>query len=172
MAMGAAGVVAGLKRGSVPGIRITAAPKRSARYTGTRYRDMGERLLCLSVLDPFTDCWVWIGSRDRKGYGRTSVKLNGHARGLWAHRVSFEFFVGAIPYGWQLDHVCRNPSCINPDHLEPVPLKTNRERQAEEMRAGNTPLPRLFELVLAERVDVELLGEWLAGPELLERIAA
>lgn len=64
-------------------------------------------------------CWIWQLGLTVKGYGR--CRLNGHLR---SHRASYEAFVGPIPGGLQIDHLCRIKSCCNPDHLEPV---TNRE---------------------------------------------
>lgn len=65
-------------------------------------------------------CWQWRRKRDREGYGH--IKL--HGRDLLAHRASYEAFVGVIPAGLTLDHLCRQTGCVNPAHLEPV---TNRE---------------------------------------------
>ena len=61
-------------------------------------------------------CWVWTGSVNRKGYG--SFRLNGKLQA--AHRVSYELYVGTIPEGLHIDHLCRKPGCVNPSHLEPV----------------------------------------------------
>lgn len=66
-------------------------------------------------------CWVWQRVRDRHGYGRTHRESGKTAL---AHRVYYERLVGPIPDGLQLDHLCRNHACVNPEHLEPV---TNRE---------------------------------------------
>lgn len=63
-------------------------------------------------VDPSTGCWVWRGYRDRNGYGRHRVE--------WAHRWSYEHHVGPIPDRHEIDHLCSNPPCVNPEHLEPV----------------------------------------------------
>ena len=65
-------------------------------------------------------CWQWSGRRSTTEYG--VFVLDG--RNFRAHRVAYELRVGPIPEGLQLDHLCRNRSCVNPAHLEPV---TNRE---------------------------------------------
>lgn len=49
------------------------------------------------------DCWIWRGTRDRYGYGRVYVA----GKTLSAHRFSYEEFVGPIPCGLEIDHVCR-----------------------------------------------------------------
>jgi hypothetical protein len=69
-------------------------------------------------------CWTWLGWKDDKGYGR--VIFDGRNRGV--HRVSYELLVGPIPQGLHIDHLCRNPACVNPAHLEPVTLVENARR--------------------------------------------
>jgi len=69
-------------------------------------------------------CWTWLGARQSAGYGL--VHFNGVQTG--AHRVAYEIARGKIPEGLVLDHLCRNPSCVNPDHLEPVTQRENLMR--------------------------------------------
>ncbi len=69
-------------------------------------------------------CWIWIGAK-RGGYGR--FKVAGQ-KSVTAHRASYELHVGPIPEGMQLDHLCRNPACVNPSHLEPVSAAENVRR--------------------------------------------
>lgn len=66
------------------------------------------------------ECWHWIGATNGQGYGR----LWNNGKFYYPHRLMYELMSGAIPEGMQLDHLCRNPSCVRPSHLEPV---TNRE---------------------------------------------
>jgi aspartate carbamoyltransferase regulatory subunit len=47
---------------------------------------------------------------------------------VYAHRFAYEQFVGAIPEGQVIDHLCRNPGCCNPSHLEAVPHRLNIQR--------------------------------------------
>jgi hypothetical protein len=78
-------------------------------------------------------CWEWQGARNDLGYGQ--LALAGHKR-VYAHRFSYEKFVGPIPAGLQLDHLCRNPPCVNPTHLEPVTQRENLLRaDSEDMQA-------------------------------------
>ena len=77
-----------------------------------------------SVQIPFSGCWIWTGADDNLGYGR--IGMQGQAR--LAHRISYQYFVGDIPKGLELDHLCRVTSCINPNHLEPVTRKVNTDR--------------------------------------------
>lgn len=75
-------------------------------------------------IEPSPECWVWEGSKSSPGYGHFGLDNKTPA----SHRVAYEWFVGPIPEGLQLDHLCRNPSCVNPAHLEPVTPKENVQR--------------------------------------------
>jgi hypothetical protein len=66
-------------------------------------------------------CWFWGSERTPLGYG--SFCLRGARRR--AARVAYSHFVGDIPGGLVLDHLCRNRSCVNPAHLEPVTQREN-----------------------------------------------
>ncbi len=77
-------------------------------------------------------CWLWDGGRDKYGYG--SFWLNGSIRK--AYRVSYEWSKGPIPKGLELDHICRNPSCINPNHLEAVTHQENCSRGEVGKKTG------------------------------------
>lgn len=80
-----------------------------------------ERFAEFYMPEPNSGCWIWIGSRKPDGYGIFWVddKCEG------AHRWSFEHHVGAIPDGLVIDHLCRQPWCVNPDHLEAVTHREN-----------------------------------------------
>lgn len=69
-------------------------------------------------------CWVWTAAKGHHGYGRFWSSSRG--RTVQAHRWSYEEATGAtVPFGRELDHLCRNPGCVNPDHLEPVTHREN-----------------------------------------------
>lgn len=69
-------------------------------------------------------CWQWIGAQNRKGYGQLFFRGK-----LWvSHRVAYTIFVGEIPEGMTVDHLCFNKGCINPAHLEPVTALENTQR--------------------------------------------
>ena len=76
-------------------------------------------------LIPFHSCWEWIGAKHTLGYGRISVGT----KNTPAHRVSYELHYNIkIPNDYDVDHLCRNPGCVRPEHLEPVTHKVNMER--------------------------------------------
>lgn len=66
-------------------------------------------------------CWTWIRSRSDRGYG---VHSRNH-RLRYAHRTVYQLLIGPVPKGLELDHLCLNKACVNPDHLEPVTHRVN-----------------------------------------------
>lgn len=68
-------------------------------------------------------CAPWMAAKT-SGYG--VVQYNGRVHR--AHRVVYECVVGPIPSGLEIDHLCRNRACVNPEHLEAVPQSVNNMR--------------------------------------------
>ena len=76
-------------------------------------------------------CWKWLGRRHSAGYGVISVD----GQECLAHRISYELAIGTIPFGLEIDHLCRNRMCVRPDHLEAVSHRENvRRGPSETMR--------------------------------------
>jgi RNase P subunit RPR2 len=70
-------------------------------------------------------CWIWIACRNPNGYGR--FYLHGHL--VLPHRVTWFEFVGDIPDGLELDHICNVPACCNPAHLQAITHVENLARR-------------------------------------------
>jgi hypothetical protein len=71
-------------------------------------------------IDP-AGCWLFTGAVSSNGYG--AIRNRG------AHRWFYEHYVGPIPAGLQIDHLCRVKRCVNPAHLEPVTAQENVRRR-------------------------------------------
>lgn len=69
-------------------------------------------------------CWEWTGTRDKDGY----AKLSHHDRDWRAHRFAWSALIAPVPSGLVVDHLCRNRSCVNVEHLEPVTVRENTMR--------------------------------------------
>ena len=87
-------------------------------------KSIRERLA--SGVDVRGECWVWNKSTTHAAHGYGQISIDGKLK--LAHRVSYEEYVGPIPEGLGLDHLCRIRACINWRHLEPVTNKENCER--------------------------------------------
>lgn len=69
-------------------------------------------------------CWNWIAGKSYDNYG----KFWSNGRSIMAHRFVYEYWNGSIDSTLSIDHLCRNPSCVNPIHLEQVTIKENIHR--------------------------------------------
>lgn len=84
-----------------------------------------ERVLERVTLAP-DGCLLWTGAQISTGYGSVSIR----SQHSLAHRLVYQAFVGPIPEGLELDHLCRTKLCVNPAHLEPVTHAENSRRAA------------------------------------------
>ena len=88
----------------------------------------------IKIIDPLTrflkyvnktdTCWFWIGTKNSSGYGIFSIRKKYSV----AHKWLYEHTVSQVPDKLDLDHICRNRNCVNPDHLEPVTRSENSKR--------------------------------------------
>ena len=98
--------------------------------------------LLLSGVVYQNECWLReLGVRP-KGAGRSGgySRLYRHGQTVYAHRLAYETWIGPIPDGMHIDHLCRQRHCINPAHLEAVTPRENAQRTVpfltDEARAG------------------------------------
>lgn len=80
------------------------------------------------VLHLENGCWLWIGAKAKKGYGVGYGKIKVGSTSINAHKFAFEAFRFSVPDGLEIDHLCRNRSCVNPFHLEAVTHQINCRR--------------------------------------------
>lgn len=75
-------------------------------------------------IDSKSGCWIWLQSLNTKGYATTSIK----SIAKLASRIFYKLHCGKIKRGLVIDHLCRNPKCVNPKHLEVVTYAENTRR--------------------------------------------
>ena len=79
-----------------------------------------EERLMAKTMKASCGCWIFLACHDKEGYGKLHGKL--------AHVASYEIYKGVVPNGFEIDHLCRVRSCVNPAHLEAVPHLVNMTR--------------------------------------------
>lgn len=89
------------------------------------HKPLRQRFLEKVEVDAETGCWLWTARIDDSGYGRFN---RGPGLSPLAHRYAYEEYVGPIPDGLEIDHLCRVRHCVNPWHLEAVTPLQNLER--------------------------------------------
>lgn len=103
-------------------------------------------------------CWCWSAAKTSDGYGQ----FWGNDSYVYAHRFSYEMHRGNIPSGLVIDHLCRNPSCVNPEHLECVTMKENTRRgilfEVKRMKAKKQTHCKRGHALFGENLIVGLRG--------------
>ena len=92
--------------------------------------------------EPNTGCWLWCGGTSGKGYGTLGVgsMVDGTRAHAYAHRLSYEFYIGPIPDGLDVLHRCDTPPCVNPAHLF---LGTHSDNALDAIAKGKWPATKL-----------------------------
>ncbi len=103
----------------------------TSERNGTRYPSLWDRLIanCWVIEDEGEEdsCWLWLGALTPNGYPKISIRnpKTKKSETKHAHRIILQELGIKIPEGFVVDHLCENPSCINPSHLEPVTQSEN-----------------------------------------------
>ena len=95
------------------------------------WEDAVERIASRIFVNAEAGFWEWTG-HTRLGYGVISI----HCRNLSVHRMMYQAFVGGIQPGLEVDHICRNRGCCNPEHLRATTRKQNAENLAPSPMRG------------------------------------
>lgn len=102
---------------------LDADPARQRRIIGD---DQARFMAKVAAGPDATDCWRWTATLNGCGYGSFSFG----AKTVLAHRAAYELFVGPIPDGLEIDHLCSQRDCVNFRHLEAVTRTENVQRTA------------------------------------------
>lgn len=100
-------------------------------------------------------CWEWTAGKHPRGYGQ----FYGDGKRCGAHRFSYIYHKGSIPEDKEIDHLCRNTSCVNPDHLEAVSHHENVLR-GESIQAINARKKTCIRGHILDRVRKKYRGRW------------
>lgn len=114
----------------------------------------------MSYVSIADDCWLWIGAKNRRGYGKLCFQGNKHDT---AHRVAFKLFNGPISDDLFVCHTCDNPSCVKPGHLWLGTTQDNKKDQISKGRGG-------VKLTEKDVLQIRKLYENKVGSMLISRL--
>jgi len=110
--------------------RIVTRGNQSFTYSEWMGMSVEERFDVSHYICGDTGCWMWIGDKGGRGYGRIAVN---HKR-VPAHRYSYEQLNGTIPEGLQACHYCDVKLCVNPSHVFLGTLQDNMDDMKSKSR--------------------------------------
>jgi hypothetical protein len=144
-----------------------------------------KRLDRLSIPEPNSGCWLWLGNLKSDGYGHMIVTIDGSWKKRGAHRVSWTAHYGEIPEGMSVLHRCDNRACINPEHLflgtqldNVQDMHAKGRWKATNQHGEDSHLSKLTEpevrriLALTDKSSKELANEFGVSQALIVQIRA
>ncbi|MDH3603524.1 MAG: HNH endonuclease [Candidatus Tectomicrobia bacterium] len=93
-----------------------------------------ERFLSKIEIDYDSGCWLWQAYTNHSGYGQFRLRKTT----VRAHRVMFATWIGNIPDGYEVDHLCKVRHCVNPKHLTLIDFDGHRQQGAEYLSSRDT----------------------------------
>ncbi|MFG1963180.1 HNH endonuclease signature motif containing protein [Nonomuraea sp. NPDC049028] len=111
---------------------MTSYDAPAGRPRGPKPKPIADQLLS-KVTPGYGGCWIWTGIIINSGYPRLGITRQRKTKQYLAHRLSYRLFVGPIPNGMQIDHLCMVRRCVNPRHLEVVTPQVNVLRSPNTM---------------------------------------
>ena len=78
-------------------------------------------------------CWTINKFNNGNGYRRYEKRINGKRVKFYLHIESYKMHKGEIPQGLYVRHLCNNPGCFNPEHLD---IGTQKDNMQDAVKAG------------------------------------